>query len=93
MKKILHLGSNLLLKEMAGKEVRKMSDQFKIGDEVVLKGGGSVMNPVMLVKSVDEKGVMCTWFNAEKESKEKVFEPELLKHFVPPSPGKSKRYY
>jgi len=68
-----------------------MSYQFKKGDKARLKGGGQTMNPVMAVKSIDEKGVTCTWFDAKGELKEAIFEPETLELFVAPQLKKFKR--
>lgn len=68
-----------------------MSNQFKKGDKVRLKGGGPTMNPVMVIKSIDEKGVTCTWFDAKGELKEAVFEPETLNLYVAPQPKKFRR--
>lgn len=55
-----------------------MSGQFKTGDRVILKSGGEVMT----VRTVDEKGVHCSWFEGKNE-REEVFHPEMLNPLPP----------
>ena len=51
---------------------------FKNGDVVRLKSGG----PKMTIYSVDgvgiETGIFCKWFVNENESKEGLYQPEML---------------
>lgn len=46
------------------------------GDVVQLKSGG----PQMTVESVEEKGVICTWFDAKKIRMQDRFDEVTLAH-------------
>jgi uncharacterized protein YodC (DUF2158 family) len=59
-------GWRLILSDFEGKNRGMNQSQFKAGDVVVLKSGGSKMT----VADVNEYGVLCVWFeNNHQEQK------------------------
>lgn len=56
---------------------------FKKGDIVILKSGG----PPMTVKSLQEKKVICVWWDEQiNDYKEREFDEDLLEKYEIPEP-------
>ena len=59
------------------------SETFKIGDEVILKSGGDIMN----VKDVLEHSCKCYWNDSSGTFHESTFNNKLLTKYVEPTLG------
>lgn len=82
-------GFDLVMQELARrKEVKGMSEDYKIGDLVRLKSGGPVMTVAMVlppqgkvtkaVEGEDLERVQCRWFTYEGEIRTVWFNQEIL---------------
>jgi uncharacterized protein YodC (DUF2158 family) len=55
-----------------------MSEQWKTGDEVILKSGGPIMTVAQVGVYGGQPGCRCTWF-VDNKPQEHVFPADVLK--------------